>query len=315
MRYYIRMIGFVVLFLIVGFISCQKGKGTLEPQLRIGFSAQAEPNNDYPIKVRFTNTSEQADHYQWYFDNGVTSTQVSPMVEYLTSGVATVQLTVQKGALKQTVTKKIDIPFKRLSVAMIYFIPRDGSFNKALFEAIKTLNPLVQDWYNQQLGGKTYSTNSPIVDTIKSSRLGSEYGNSFTNFLRGVEQEVYTKLGTRLNRSEQVVLIFYPVGLQVEGIGWSTKKDGEERRTGLIAANSCSLMTSSSKANQYKGLWTVAHELGHALGLPHNLSPNSLMFGSIDESGYTPNVPLPSFPSCYLTQTDKEVLRASPFLR
>ena len=245
------------------------------------------------------------------------STEASPTAEYLSSGLFPVTLTLKKGNVTKSVTQKISVPFKRLSVAMIYFMPKDVTFDKDIFQAIHNISPQIQRWYGQQLGGKTYRVNGPVVDTIRGSQKGSDYGGKSTKLLQSIGSEVYEKLGSRIIKNEQVVLVFYPlVTTSFSGVGGVITNQGEERRIGIIGGTACRSITQLSTNDQSLGLWTAAHELGHALGLSHNLGANSLMFGPIDNSGYTPpSVELPSFPNCQLTENDKITLGKSPFIR
>lgn len=198
---------------------------------------------------------------------------------------------------------------------MIYLVPKEGSFNPFLLKAIKQLSPIVQNLYANQLG-ETFRVNEPIADTLRSSNYSYEYGQSSIDFLKSIEAEVSQKLGSRLNESQQVVLIFYPIVTNgFEGVGSVYGKDGKEKRTGIIMGRACQSLTTVSDSERNLGLWITAHELGHALGLSHNLTPNSLMFGPIDNTGDTPDVPRPQFSTCFLTETDKMNLATSPYLR
>ena len=317
MRYRICLKAALLTFSTSLLLTCREKNGVPEPQLNVGFYSRAEPAEDYPMKVTFTNISESADEYQWAFGNGKISSEASPVVEYFSSGLFPVTLTIKKGVITKSITQKVSVPFKRLSVALIYFIPKDGIFDQDIFNAIQRANPLIQDWYSQQLGGKTYRVSVPVVDTIQGSRSSSDYGGQSINLLKSIESEVYEKLGSRIVKNEQVVLVFYPiVTTSFGGVGGIITNQGEERRIGIIGGTACRSITKSSAKDQSYGLWTVAHELGHALGLSHNLRANSLMFGPVDNTGYTPpNVEIPSFPNCNLIENDKITLGKSPFLR
>lgn len=300
---------------LLGLITCRSRPEEPAPVIPIYFTTQVTPATDYPVSVRFISGVESADSYQWSFSDGQTATQPAVSLNFPKSGVYQATLTVRKASQSISVTKSFTVPFRQFSVAMIYLIPKGGSFDPSLLEAVKQLSPAIQDLYTNQLG-KTFSINDPIVDTLQSSRYSYQYGQSPFDILQSMGAEVNQKLGSRVNKSQQVVLIFYPIAFNnFLGLGGLSIKYGEETRTGIISGSACRSLTAVSASDRNLGLWTTAHELGHALGLSHNLMPNSLMLGAIDSTGYVPNVPRPQFSTCFLTAADKAVLSASPYLR
>lgn len=66
----------------------------------------------YPLTVDFTNTSQNATSYEWYFGNGnsTTATDLSGQQQtYDTSGVYTVYLIASQGSCTDTITVEIDV--------------------------------------------------------------------------------------------------------------------------------------------------------------------------------------------------------------
>ncbi len=84
-----------LLLLVILISSCAK------PIAQFSYDGKAEA----PAKIQFQNKSEKADTYQWDFGDGKTSTEESPMHQYLAPGDYTIILKAKKGN-KETVTKQ-----------------------------------------------------------------------------------------------------------------------------------------------------------------------------------------------------------------
>ncbi|RZK34726.1 MAG: hypothetical protein EOO61_13100 [Hymenobacter sp.] len=296
-------------------VACSKETTTL-PALQVNFTATVKPALDYPIRVQFVNQSDSSNALQWAFGNGQISRQANPLIDYDSSGLFSVQLTATGNGQSGSLSKRIQIPYRRLSVSVFYVVPKERAYDPILMQAIQRAMPLVQLWYNQQLAGRTVQLNQPLVDTLHCDQYGYEYGTTSIGILDKLGEEVYRKAVLKINPDEQIVLLFYPVGIPgAVGVGSAYEQGGSYRRIGVIGSDACQSLSQPTSEGQSLGLWTTAHELGHALGLVHTLTAGALMFGPVDASGYVPNTPRPIFPTCPLTEADRQTLMTSLFLR
>lgn len=305
----------LLLLLAFMMMTCSTEPGTL-PALTVDFTTAATPTLDYPVEVRFTNRSDSSNAVQWDFGDGNSSPEQSPVRQYVSSGSFPVRLTVTRGAVSQSVSKRVEVPYRRLSVTVFYVIPSERTFDLSLLRAIKQAMPVVQTWYNQQLAARTFHLNQPVVDTLHARRYGYDYGTTSIDMLNNLSDEVYRHAAAKINPNEQIILLFYPIGIPgAVGVGVARQQDGLSRRVGVIGVEACQSLTKAITSERSLGLWTTAHELGHALGLVHTLVPGALMFGPVMDGEPVPDVPLPTFPECPLTPADLQTLTTSPFLR
>ena len=69
-------------------------------------------------------------------------------------------------------------------VRTLYLISEDRSFNPAYQTAISDALLNLQDWYADQLGGKTFTLSSPIVEPVFTGKPSTSYSStSFTTVL------------------------------------------------------------------------------------------------------------------------------------
>ncbi len=299
----------VGLSLLVGITSCTQSAP--EPVLTADFTYSAQVGTDYPVSVTLVNTSPQIDSVTWDLGNGIHTKNLSPITSYSSGKAVTVTLTVYKGSQKAVLSKKINLPFRQLSVAVVYLIPKSGVVNDTLLTAIKSQVPVIQQWYKQQTG-KTFVLNEPLVDTLRSQYDAWTINGSAeeNGFLADVETEIWAKFLYRLQPDAQIVLVFSPIiTTRFNGVGHASNG----RRTAVVTGYACQNLLKGATVN--KGLWVIAHELGHALSLSHHLEAGSLMYGAVDASGYLPpGTDIPIFPACYLTDQDQRILASSTFL-
>jgi len=260
-----------------------------------------------PRKVNFANTSIGATSYKWYFGDGKTSIIVSPQNTYETNATYKVTLEAQNAIGKSSITKDIVISPILNSVVVYLVTPNNRAFNQAYYNVLKATVLDLQSWYKQQMGGKTFTLNPLVVDTIKGLHNYDWY-NSYNGTFSGTDPRFYgyqntfyemqQRLGSQLNTTKYTYLVY----VAAPGGGAGTKgfcAMGDQDLKGLLGQN-------PEWLDPKRWIGGGGHELGHAFGLPHPANEN---FNALMWSGYS------AYPNCILQKEDKDILNASPFFK
>jgi hypothetical protein len=106
----------LVIWGIFSLNSCSKDPiGGADPVADFTFS----PSSGYkPLKVTFTNLSENADSYSWDFGNGNVSNDQNPTNVYYNDGIYSVTLTAKSGSKTNKITKTITVKLPPKSVSI-----------------------------------------------------------------------------------------------------------------------------------------------------------------------------------------------------
>lgn len=193
-------------------------------------------------------------------------------------------------------------------VRFVYLVSADRPVKKDYIQAIEKAARQVQQWYAGQLDGKTFRLHSPVVDVVLSDKAAAW----FTTNPNGKNEASW---GFRNTLDEMERLLSVDPGR--DGYCWVIYSDGpgdsgrafrcfaylpEDDLLGLMGQH-------PTQKNPQRWVGGLAHELGHALRLPHPQDTQKHA-KAIMWAGFYHNFPDGS----YLTDQDKEILAENPFI-
>ena len=219
-------------------------------------------------------------------------------------------------------------------VRVLYAVPADREFSSDSHEGIQRAVEHVQAWYHQQLGGATFSLHDPIVEDCRLSQPEDYYarGHAWNKVVGGVQHcapvSGWAAGGTHDNPGSTSTWVIYPdveeacdeyhqfgeAGHELGRGGWGMTLLGRDDVEGVTDPGGQFYFCGEGPYDNSFARWIggLAHELGHALGLPHPPGcdeglpscDNSALMGS----GFG------TYPDTYLREDEKAILRNSPFI-
>ena len=212
-------------------------------------------------------------------------------------------------------------------VRVLYAVPSDGEFRTETQYAIRQAVAHVRWWYQQQLGGATFSLSYPTVETCHMSQPEAFYatGDAWEKIVEGVQHcapvRGWTASGSYdAPESTTTNWVIYP---DVEED--CDDPDHELGRGGpgltILGSTDVEGVTEPGEYRYCDEVWEgslgrwiggLAHELGHALELAHPPGCDEEL-PTCDHQALMANG-FESYPGTYLRDDEKAILGRSPFI-
>lgn len=265
-------------------------------------------DGEMPAIVNFNNTSSGADTYTWDFDNNASDTVQNPVYTFNESRSYNVKLVASNAAGKDSMIQKISIKKINYSVRIFLITPTDRSFNQDYYDAIKMCALNLQGYYGEQMDGKTFILNNPMIDTLKGLHSYSWY-NQYNGAFSGSDPRFYGYYNT-FYELQQVIGSDLNISLYMNAV-YVAAPGGGAGSPGLCALGDQDLDgllgTNPTDGNINRWIGGSGHEWGHGFGLNHPADPNALP--ALMGPG------LYNYPNCVLLLEDKNILNGSLFFK
>ena len=211
-------------------------------------------------------------------------------------------------------------------VAVYYVVPSDVAYSKAEYDAIRKASREIQAWYQINTGGVTYTFSLPDTVVFYQAQQNTEY-------YQEVEDGWWNRLlpemqsqGYPIWQHGTVASIWIKTG-QPNGIGQGAQSCGSYCGVALAGVENFPEFNDYGVCPDNPGglMWpcvphgTMAHELGHAFGLPHPVddpATRDVAFHSIMQTHWNyPNIAPPDESPWGFLTVERTALWSNPFFQ
>ena len=250
--------------------------------------------------------------------DGVAKVMLSVNAANASLGESSFTIRTQQGLIEHAYTQGLTIVTTPSRVRLFYLVPADKEINPVVAKGIERAIRHLQIWYQQQLGGKTFTIGYPVVTIMKTPHPTSWY----TTTPNGSKEWWYwynaADDGMRLTNGSyndpNNVWVYYLDADPAEG------QAGGATAGKVVVVSGYDVRGVSGGRGWYETdripryVGGLGHEIGHAFGLGHPLgceqSGPNCDYNALMWVGYA------SYPNTYLTGTDKWLLSyQSPFFQ
>ncbi|OQP63345.1 hypothetical protein [Niastella populi] len=119
--------------------------------------------------------------------------------------------------------------FPDKTVRVLYLLPKDVSLNNLYFKSILKAAPVLQEWYKDQLDGKTYKLNKPVVEICKSQKPEAWFRAYNGADVSGTDPTYYfwfntiTEVRALLKKSWDLTKYTFTIYIDADGTGTGCK--------------------------------------------------------------------------------------------
>lgn len=118
-------------------------------------------------------------------------------------------------------------------MSVYYVAHRERAYGPILTQAIQWAMSLVKLWYNHQSADRTIQLDLPLVIVTNTATIS-------IGILSKLVEKVYRKEFIKTNPDEQIILLFFSIGIPgAVSVGSAHEQGGSYRRLSVISSDAC----------------------------------------------------------------------------